>query len=132
MHRCKFAVDPYSTVFICLFTLFCIWTAGAIFTLIHFFLTPILVPFYVFSILKIKAFPIWTTHDSAFPDWKIYCTKWIFMILLVCSLFLEHGKFHIFFHSMLPTEDVIVVRTISSICYWVLRIKAICSIKLVH
>ena len=23
MHRCKFAVDPYSTVFICLFTLFC-------------------------------------------------------------------------------------------------------------
>ena len=95
-------------------------------------LRPILVPFYVFSILKIKAFPIWTTHDSAFPDWKIYCTKWIFMILLVCSLFLEHGKFHIFFHSMLPTEDVIVVRTISSICYWVLRIKAICSIKLVH
>ena len=43
MHRCKFAVDPNSTVFICLFTLFCVWTAGAIFTLIHFFLTPILV-----------------------------------------------------------------------------------------
>ena len=58
---------------------------------------------------QIKAFPVWTTHDSAFPNWKIYCSKWIFMILLVCSLFLEHGKFHIFFHSMLPTEDVIVL-----------------------
>ena len=42
------------------------------------------------------------------------------------------GAYHIFFHSLLLTEDVIVVRTISGICYWVLRIEAICSIKLVH
>lgn len=81
---------------------------------------------------KIKVFPVWATHDSVFPDWKIYCTKWIFMVFLVSSLFLEHGKLHIFFHSLLLTEDVIVVRTISGICYWVLRIEAICSIKLVH
>lgn len=81
---------------------------------------------------RIKVFPVWATHDSVFPDWKIYCTKWIFMVFLVSSLFLEHGKLHIFFHSLLLTEDVIVVRTISGICYWVLRIEAICSIKLVH
>ena len=92
MHRCKFAVDPNSTVFICLFTLFCVWTAGAIFTLIHFFLTPILVSLYVFLILKVKSFPVWATHNPVFPDWKIYCTKWIFMILLVSSLFLEHRQ----------------------------------------
>jgi len=132
MHRCKFTVDPNDTVFICLFTLFCVWTAGAVFTLIHFFLTPILVPFYVFSILKIKVFPVWATHDSVFPDWKIYCSEWIFMILHVSSLFLEHGEFHILFYSMLLTKNIIVVRTISGICHWILRIKAICSIKLVH
>ena len=57
MHRCKFAVDPNGTVFICLFTVFCVRTARAIFTLIHFFLTSILVSLYVFAILKIKVFP---------------------------------------------------------------------------
>ena len=92
MHYCKFAVDLNSTVFVCLFTLFCVWTAGAVFTLIHFFLTPILVPFYVFSILKIKVFPVWATHDSVFPDWKIYCSEWIFMILHVRSEERRVGK----------------------------------------
>lgn len=85
-----------------------------------------------FTILKIKAFPVWTTHDSVLPDWEIYCTKWIFMILLVSSFFLEHGELHIFFHSMLLTEDVIVVRTISGICDWILWIETIYILKLVH
>ena len=132
MHRCKFMVEPNGTVFICLFTLFCIWTAGTIFTLIYFFLSSILVSLYIFTILKIKAFPVWTTHDSVLPDWEIYCTKWIFMILLVSSFFLEHGELHIFFHSMLLTEDVIVVRTISGICDWILWIETIYILKLVH
>ena len=111
---------------------FCVWTSGTVFTLVVFFLTSILVSLYVFSIPKIKVFPVWTTHDSVFTNWKIYRSEWIFTILPVSSLFLEHGEFHILFHSMLFTKDVIVVRTISGICHWILRIKAICSIKLVH
>lgn len=43
MHRCKFTVNPHSTVFIRLFTLFCVRTFRTIFTLIYFFLTTILV-----------------------------------------------------------------------------------------
>ena len=132
MHRCKFTVAPNDTVFICLFTLFCVWTSGTVLTLVVFFLTSILVSLYVFSIPKIKVFPVWTTHNSVFTNWKIYRSEWIFTILPVSSLFLEHGEFHILFHSMLFTKDVIVVRTISGICHWILRIKAICSIKLVH
>ena len=57
MHRCKFAVDPKQYGFLSVFfTLFCIWTAGAIFTLIHFFLTPILVSLYVFLYTEGKIF----------------------------------------------------------------------------
>jgi site-specific DNA recombinase len=43
VHRCKFTVNPHSTVFIRLFTLFCVRTFRTIFTLIYFFLTTILV-----------------------------------------------------------------------------------------
>ena len=41
---------------------------GAVFTLLHFFLTSILVPFYIFTILKINFFSIWATHNSVFFD----------------------------------------------------------------
>ena len=54
MHHCKFVVDPNGTVFICFFTSFCVWTARAVFTLIYFFLTSILVPFYIFTCSRSK------------------------------------------------------------------------------
>lgn len=83
MHSGKFMIDSHRSVFIGLFASFCIRTSGTVFTLVYFFLSSILIPFYMLAVLQMKSFPIRTTQDSIFSDGEVDCTKRIIMIRLI-------------------------------------------------
>jgi len=51
MHSGKFMVDSHRSVFIGLFTFVCIWTSATVFTLVYFFLSSVLIPFYMLAVL---------------------------------------------------------------------------------
>ena len=86
-HYRQFLLDPYCTVSFCLFAFLCIKTFATIFTLIDFFLTSICISFYRFTILQVKCFHSWTSHAPIFINFKIDCTKRIFVIVLVDCFF---------------------------------------------
>ena len=132
MHGGKFPVDPYSTVSIALFTLFRIRASGTVLALVYFLLPPVCVPLYMAAALKMKGLPVRTSHDSVCPDRKVHCPERIFMVLLIGRFLLEHGELHVLFHTILFTEDVIVIGTVSGICDRVLRIKTVCIPELIH
>ena len=132
MHGGKLMVDSHSPVLIALFASFCIRTSRAILASIYFLLPAIVVPPYMAAVLKMKGLSVRTSHDSVCPDREVNGPKRILMVFPVCCLLLEHGELHVFFHTVLFTKDVVVVRTVSGICDRVLRIKAVDIPELIH
>ena len=125
-------VDSHSPVLIALFASFCIRTSRAILASIYFLLPAIVVPPYMAAVLKMKGLSVRTSHDSVCPDREVNGPKRILMVFPVSCFLLEHGELHVFFHTVLFTKDVVVVRTVSGICGRVLRIKAVDIPELIH
>lgn len=132
MHGGKLMVDSHSSVLIALFTSFRIRTSRAILASIYFLLPAIVVPLYMTAVLKTKGLSVRTSHDSVCPDREVDYTKRILMVLSVGCFLLEHGELHVLLHTVLFTEDVIVVRTVPGICDRVLRIKSVDIPELIH
>ena len=65
-----------------------VWTAAAIFALVKFHGSPILVPF-TGSALRKKLLVIWTNQSSLFVYPEIHSTVWIVTILLILGSFPE-------------------------------------------
>ena len=132
MHGSKLSVNPYSSILIALSASFCIRTSGTVLALVYFLLAAIGVPLYMTAILKMKGLSVRTSHDSVCPDREVNCPKRILMVFPVSCFLLEHGELHVFFHTVLFTKDVVVVRTVSGICDRVLRIKAVDIPELIY
>jgi len=132
MHSGEFFVYADSSVFICFLTLVSVWTACAVLALIYFFLMSILITIDMFAIKKCKCFPIGASHNALCIKREIYGSERIAVIILISCLFFEHRKFHVFFHSMLLTVNVIVIGTIAGIRYRIFGIKTINSMELFH
>ena len=132
MHGSELMVDPYSSVLIALFTLLCIRASGAVLASVYLLLPPVGVTLYMTAALKMKGLPIRTPHDTVWPDREVNRPERILTILPVRCFLLEHGELHVLFHTVLFTEDVVVIGTISGICYRVLRIKTVGITEPVH
>ena len=132
MHGGKLMVDPHSSILIALFASFCIRTSRAILASIYFFLPTIVIPPYMAAVLKMKGLSVRTSHDSVCPDREVNGPKQILMVFPVGCFLLEHSELHVLFHTVLFTEDVIILRAVSGICDRVLRIKTVDIPELIH
>ena len=132
MHGGELPVDPDGAIFISFLTSFRIRAPGAVFAGIDLFLTSVVVPLYMLAVLQVERLPIWTAHDAIFPDWEIHCPELILMILFICRFLFEHRELHVLFHTILFTEDIVVIRTIAGIRHRILWIEAINVLKALH
>ncbi len=123
MHSGEFFVYADSSVFICFLTLVSVWTACAVLALIYFFLTSILITIDMFAIKKCKCFPIGASHNALCIKREIYGSERIAVDNPDQLSLFEHRKFHVFFHSMLLTVNVIVIGTIAGIRYRIFGIN---------
>ncbi len=105
----QFFIKPNCPVFISFLALLSVWTSAAILALINLFLATIQVSFYRLSVCKDEFLSVRTDQISVLVGFEIHCPEWIVVVLFVCRLFLIHRELHVFFHSVLLAEQIIVV-----------------------
>ena len=132
MHGGELPVDPDGAIFISFLSSFRIRAPGAVFAGIDLFLTSVVVPLHMLAVLKMERLPVGTTHDAISYNWKVHCAERILMILFICRFLFEHRELHVLFHTILFTEDIVVIRTIAGIRHRILWIEAINVLKALH
>ena len=119
----KFPVQSYYTVLFRRFTTLCpVWTSFAVFAFVDFFLSSVLIPFYVPVIFE-NEFPSVRTNQVTFriPS-EVYCTVRIVTVCFTFRFFLKHGEFHVLFHVVFFTIQIVIIGTISCICHRIFRV----------
>jgi len=132
MHGGELPINPDGAIFISPLATFRIRTPGAVFAGIDLFLASVVVPLHMLAVLQMERLPIWTPHEAILPDREIHCPEWILIILFIYCFHFEHRELHVLLHTILFTEDIVVIRTIAGIRYTILWIEAINVLKALH
>ena len=77
-------------------------------------------------------FVVWTEQISIFVYSEVDSTIRVVLVVFVAGFFLIHGEFHVFFHSLFFTKEIVVVAAISGVAHGILRIEAIILIEPLH
>ena len=107
-------------------------TAGAVLTLEEFLRPAIAVALNRNRAEEKEFFVVWTEQISVFVDSEVDSTIRVVLVLFVSGFFLIHGEFHVFFHSLLFTKEIVIEAAISGIAHGILRIKAVMVVKSFH
>ena len=132
VERCQFIVQPDDSVKLTLVTFGSVRTAAAIFTLVKFHGSPILVSFHWLCSEEEKFLVIWTNQPSLFIYPKIHSTVWIVAVLLALAFLFVHGELHVFLHTMFFTIQVIIQIPVTCICYRILWVFMVSSLEFFH
>ena len=128
----QFLVETDGTVTFGLGAFFLVRTAGAVLTLEEFLRPAIAVALNRNRAEEKEFFVVWTEQISVFVDSEVDSTIRVVLVLFVSGFFLIHGEFHVFFHSLLFTKEIVIEAAISGIAHGILRIKAVMVVKSFH
>jgi hypothetical protein len=107
-------------------------TITAIFTLIKFFCSAIFVSSYRSAVKIMKLFSVRTYWIAICIYRKIYCSVRIITIFFVLAFLFIHSKFHVFFHAVFFTIQIIIKAAVSCVCYRIFRIFFVYLIELFY
>ena len=132
VERSQFIVQPNDPVGLTLVTFGSVRTAAAIFTLVKFHGSPILVAFHRLCSEEKKLLVVRTNQPSLFIHPEIHSPVRIVTILFVLAFLFIHGELHVFLHAVFFTIQVIIQISITCICYRVFWVFMVSSLKFFH
>ena len=132
MKLCQFFIQANFTVPFALTAFFFLQTITAIFTLIKFFCSAIFVSSYRSAVKIMKLFSVRTYWIAICIYRKIYCSVRIISLFFVLAFLFIHSKFHVFFHAVFFTIQIIIKAAVSCVCYRIFRIFFVYLIELFY
>src|SRR5699024_2962540 len=122
----------YYSVALAFTAFFFMITAAAILTLIILFRSAIFVPSNRCGVFVVKLFIIRTYKIPISIHSEIYRPIWIVSVFSIFAFLIEHCKFHVLFHPMFFTIQIVIKTAVTCICYRILRILVVCPVVFFH